>query len=630
MTGTPARRGRAGWCLLLVAALVGCDPSPSPSSSPSAATPAPGSTAGVSTAPESTAGPAGTPVGDVPLPPGAQYARGATAIPGEAEAVVTQFLTRAYFFATTDGHPEALYRESVPWLRAVIDDGAGYHPPAGSSLDASFRVVGAASNDDAMVVLGSSTTTDHARPTGFDRLPESVIWVSRDGTTFERIDPNELLPGRTAIRLTEVVATRSGFVAVGTSLPDGALPASGDIVVLRSPDGAAWDEAAHLGGEGTPFVRHLFADGDRLVIDATDQRCDSEGTSYPSGLRIGATLAWSSGDGGGTWQQVDLAAAEPVIHQPAPVGACPTNPNLGDLSAIAQRAATEGSIVGLAGGALIARSRDGTKLGVSADLATWIQVALPEAVQVGADGRRPYAQGIVFEFSGALSLLALEDRADLEGRPKSGGCQVRWWRSPDGGVTWSTGPLGRPFSTCAGATWSFDQLLDGSVVLFANAIMANTNRGEASFRTGTPGALIPWATCVPGPQADCAFATIANPTSEAPGWPGINLAGATITRAEIDGVQMPEANAYAALLSGSFSGADLRKATMSYAVLEGDFGGADLRDAYLFHAIIHADLTGANLAGAELTGVTFGDGAVCPDGKPPTSGAADAKTACRL
>lgn len=616
-----------GSCLLLVAALAGCDPSPSPS--PSGATPAPRSTAGATTAPVGTPGPVATAAGDVPLPPGAQFARGATSIPGEAEPIVTQFLTRAYFFGLRDGHPEALWRDSVPWLSAVIDDGAGYRPPAGSSLDAPFRVVGAAANDGAMVVLGGSTTTDRDRPSGFDRLPESVIWVSRDGTTFERIDPNALLPGRTAVRLTDVAATESGFVVVGTSMPEGLEGSAGDIVVLRSADAARWDEAAHLGGEGTPFVRHLFADGDRLVVDATDQRCDSVGRSYPSGLRTGVTRAWSSIDGGGTWQPVDLAAAEPVIHQPAPVGACPSNPKLGDLITVSQEVDTEGSIVGLAGGALIARSRDGTTLGVSADLASWTQVVLPEAVQVGSGGR-PFAQAIVLELTGAISLLALEERADLEGRPRSGGCQVRWWRSPDQGVTWSTGPWGRPLTTCAGATWTFDQLLDGSVVLFANAILANTNRGEASFRTGTPGKLIPWDTCVPGPKADCSFATLASPTSETLDWTGINLSGATITGAALDGVQLPEANAFAALLGGSFSDANLRKATLSYAVLEGDFGGADLRDAYLFQAIIRADLTGANLAGAELAGITFGDGAVCPDGNVPTTGASDAKVACRL
>jgi uncharacterized protein YjbI with pentapeptide repeats len=311
-------------------------------------------------------------------------------------------------------------------------------------------------------------------------------------------------------------------------------------------------------------------------------------------------------------------------------GGCPFQPKIGDIIAISQEIDTEGAIVGLAGGALIARSRAGTTLGVSADLATWSQVALPEAVPVEPNGRRPYAQAIVTDFSGGISLLALEDRADLAGRPRSGGCQVRWWRTTDGGVTWSTGPWGRPFITCAGATWSFGQLLDRSVVLFANELMANTNRGEASFRTGTPGELIAWETCVPAAEADCSFATITNPTSEAPDWPGINLSGATVTGARIDGVQMPEANAYAALLSGSFADADLHKATLSYALLEGDFSGADLRDAYLFNAVIRADLTGANLAGSELSGATFEAGAVCPDGKAPASGAIDAKAACRL
>ena len=98
------RRGRTGSCLLLVAVLAGCDASPSPSP----ATPAPGSTAGASTSPASTPGPAATTSGDVRLPPGAQYDTSSTSIPGEAEAVATQFLTRAYFFGTSDGDPEAV------------------------------------------------------------------------------------------------------------------------------------------------------------------------------------------------------------------------------------------------------------------------------------------------------------------------------------------------------------------------------------------------------------------------------------------------------------------------------------------------------------------------------------------
>ena len=164
---------------------------------------------------------------------------------------------------------------------------------------------------------------------------------------------------------------------------------------------------------------------------------------------------------------------------PSLASACPQDPTLEDLIALATEADTQGSIVGLADGALIARSGDGTTLGVSADFVTWRQVPLPDAVRVGRDAG-PYAQEIVSEFTGAISLLTLEDRVGPGTGPGSGGCQVRWWRSPDGGSTWSTGPLGRPFSTCAGATWTFGQLLDGSVVLFSIAIdrERESRRGE--------------------------------------------------------------------------------------------------------------------------------------------------------
>lgn len=549
--------------------------------------------------------------------------------------VVTQFLTRAYFFAVRDGHAEALYRESVDWSRTPMDDGTAYRPPSGATPDGPFRPVAAAANDHALVVLGASTTTDRRRPAGFNRLPESVLWVTRDGKTFKRIAARDVVDAE-AVRLTGIVVTSHGFVAVGNILPTG-FADPGGIVVLRSDDGERWSVGERLTGEGTLYARALHADADRLLIDATDQVCDVHGVTYPYGLRIGPTVAWNSADAGETWSRVDLYGANSVL---VPFGAliegCPDNPKLGDLISLSEALDTEGSIVGFAGGALFARSRDGTTIGVSTDLATWRQAKLPGALPLVEDAREPYAQAIVLDITGAiraegkLALLALEDRPDAEGRPKSGGCQVRWWRSEDAGATWATGPLGRPFTTCAGATWAYDQLLDGSVVLLSNAIMANTNRGEASFRTGTPGALIPWATCEPGPNADCSFSTIPKPASEAPDWPGINLAGATITGAAIAGVQMPKANGYAALLSGTFGAADMHEAILSYAILEGDFQGANLRDAYLFNATIRADITGASLDGAELTGLMFGDRAVCPDGKAPTAGVKDAKAACRL
>ena len=620
-----ARSWRAACCVVLAAALAGCDSSPKPSAS--APTFPPFTSHPGSAAPE-TGAPTETHAADVKLPPGAQFARPPTSIPGESEPVVTQFLTRAYFFATTDGHPEALYRDGSTWQRATIDDGDGYKPPSGASLDGPFRVVAAAAGDKAMVVLGASTTTDGDRPAGFDRLPESLIWLTRDGKAFDRIDPRRVVPDAASVRLLHVAKQGEGFVIVGNVLPkDGT---AGDIVILSSPDGATWQLAARIEGEGTLYARNLFVDGTRMVIDATDQWCDSTGLTYADGLRTGITRAWTSADGGGTWQPVDVNAAGVLEQDAALIEGCPPNLQLADLIQLAQDLDTDGAIVGFARGALVARSRDGATVGVSTDFRTWSKAVLPGSASTGADAGRPYAQAIVQEFDGTTSILTLEDREDAPGRPRSGGCQVRWWRSADSGATWSTGPWGRPFATCAGATWSFEQLLDSSVVLFANAITDNTNRGEASFRTGSAGQVIPWETCSPGPDVDCSFATITNPTSEAPDWPGINLSGATITNAAIPGVQMPKMNGYAALLSGTFGAANLLEATLGYAILEGDFRGADFTDASLFNAVIRADLTGANLAGAELSGATFEAGAICPDGNAPAAGAADAKAACRL
>lgn len=621
------RPWRPGWSLLLAAALVGCDSSPSPS----ATTQPPGPTAGPTTGTLTTADPTST-APAVELPPGAQFARGFTDVPGEAEPVITQFLTRAYFFSTVDGTPTALYRDGTPWLQAPIDDGAGYRPPAGSSLQGGyFRIVGAAAGDRAMVVLGGARSRDADRPTGFDLLPESMIWATRDAKKFERIDPRELLPGRIGIRLTGIAATPSGFVVVGTSMSADD-DRSSDVVVLRSADGLAWTEGARLAGEGTPFVRQLFVDGDRLVIDATDQACDPSSLTYPTGVGNGLTRAWTSVDGGATWQDLDLSAAEPVLAQsPALTEGCPPNPKQGDLIALAQQVDTDGRLVGLAGGALIARSEDGTSLGVSRDFASWTQVALPGAIPI-ADGRRPLAQRIVrqYPFGDAISLVSLERRADLEGRPQSGGCQVRWWSSSDGGVTWSTGPWGRPLATCAGAVWSFGQFLDRSVILLGDVIKTSSILDQVTFRTSSPGELIPWDTCAPGPEIDCSFATITHPVGEENDWPGINLDGATVVEAEMNEANFHGASMYAALLSGSFEAADFGEINAAYLVLEGSFRQADFRDAYLFNAIIRADLTGANLSGAELTGAVFEPGAICPDGKGPAIGATDPKAACRL
>src|SRR5262245_12152408 len=127
MRFTTTRRGRAALALLVVAAIAGCETSPSPSPSGPAGTPGP--TGPATAGPVATTGPAATTTADTLLPAGAQFNKGVTSIPGESEPVVAQFLTRAYLFATNDGDPEALYREGTAWNHAVIDDGAGYKPP---------------------------------------------------------------------------------------------------------------------------------------------------------------------------------------------------------------------------------------------------------------------------------------------------------------------------------------------------------------------------------------------------------------------------------------------------------------------------------------------------------------------
>lgn len=125
---------------------------------------------------------------------------------------------------------------------------------------------------------------------GADR--DAAAWFSPDGDQWKQVAaPAFAGPGDQAIE--DCVATATGFVAAGAS-------STGDLAdaaIWTSPDGLTWArvESPVLGGDDAQFMSGLAAAGPEVVAVGADGRSGE----YAAAL-------WHSGDGGATWDRVEL------------------------------------------------------------------------------------------------------------------------------------------------------------------------------------------------------------------------------------------------------------------------------------------------------------------------------------
>ncbi len=636
--------------MLLVAALLvsllACGnqpPLPTPASSPgTTAEPAPSDAPGTTPAPATPpASVAPEPTPDPILPAGVEFSGGAR-LPGLFGSVIGEIGSETVFFGIRKGNAMAARLVGGAWKVARIDDESGIAIPSGTSRyswsagakPALEMQVGATATRDGVMV---ATGVGHAQDAGRNQVLIGFIWSTTDGVTWGRFDPRDILGGRNvSVLLSDVTATADGFVAVGSVVPVRSKQAS-ELVVLRSTDGKTWSVASRLSARWSLGATAIRAAGSRLVLEGYEATCDPHGGPNDGTIMAKATRLWQSPDDGATWIAVDLAGADPALAAgepgPANASACP-DPAAG-YTAFHERFATRGSVVGLVDGRLVAVSEDGGTLAVaSEDLSTWTLAPVPGAIAApGPDGmpaKSPLASLMTSDAS-AWILRSLQHRRDAAGAQLPYGCEVRWWRSTDHGVTWVAGVAGRPVKACSGGFYSLRVRSDGSVLYFMIDAPVTPNPG-GSYLVSTGGPVSQWDRCTPGPQANCAFVTMAA-VGSAPGqpaviWPGIDLSGARLTGAALAGADLSGANLTGAVVDGDLSGAKLAGASLGYATITGKLAGADLSGITSYATVFGGDLTGAKVKGGVLTRVTFLPGTTCPDGRPSTSG--EGAAACRL
>jgi hypothetical protein len=152
--------------------------------------------------------------------------------------------------------------------------------------------------------------------------PDS-IWTSTDGRTWT-LSPSAGMPLRTGDRVSQVIRTASGFIAVGSNVPGGDQAKSGPVIFL-SATGTSWRRADVKLPAGTGHVLDLTyaaAAGQRILIAGEVSTTEPAGKSKrPVTTQSGG--AWLSSDNGLSWAAVSTPAArgaQPQIAGLAAVG----------------------------------------------------------------------------------------------------------------------------------------------------------------------------------------------------------------------------------------------------------------------------------------------------------------------
>jgi hypothetical protein len=156
-----------------------------------------------------------------------------------------------------------------------------------TSGDASAGISGLAEGPDGVVVAVGSAPNDAGDPAG-------AVWVSSDGRTWERIDPNAPVFAteasiRSNVLMLDVTWGPNGFVAVGTD--GGDRPA-----IWNSPDGRAWTriDLTEQPFDGATSLSAVSPLGSGLIAAGPDGFVDG----YPSPVTL-----WTSSDGR-SWDRV--------------------------------------------------------------------------------------------------------------------------------------------------------------------------------------------------------------------------------------------------------------------------------------------------------------------------------------
>jgi hypothetical protein len=540
----------------------------------------------------------------------------------------------------------AEFSASGPWQDVLLDDESGVVGPAGYSDNRGLHANALTAGPSGFVAVGYG---EFWTPNGSDATHVPMAWFSPDGMQWRRVNLSSIAGTASSVMLTSVVATSTGFVAIGDSSSRD-LKQNNAVVVLTSTDGLHWVLTNTL-----KLIWSLDADqvvqvGNNLLVVGGEEACVTGGFNQVAVATSTIFRAWSSSDGGSTWTQVDSTVGglfNAKLPMPTTAAGCPPTTDANYIHELFDMFGTAGSFVGVANGKAIFINGDGSRVSTSADLKSFSLGNLAGAVPAGGitNFKSPKAQAVVPDGPG-IALLSLQARRDATDHQVGAGSQVLAWTSPDG-ANWTRLPAARPVLIHNLA--AFVPSANGSVTLVDGILLAN-DQYTAKLLNSVAGPLAAWGTCQPAKGADCSFSTATSGTA------GVDLSGADFTGATISsslvGATLTNVSFQAAMVPASiFSAADLSGVDLTGSQIliapgdstlaNHDFGSLDLTgvsfDSSTVGAVAdlkgvnfsHATLSGTDFGAVDLTGATFPTTTttsanfslaktICPDGQPPS------------
>lgn len=481
-----------------------------------------------------------------------------------------------------------------------VDDIAAYALPAGyRQPNNGLTPVAIAKGATGYVMAGNANIWDSNL---FHNVAErSVLWFSPDAVTWQRVDLRDVV-GDTNMMIHDVIATDSGFAAVGEMTGAASLSQPSTGLVLTSGDGLNWTKGPDLALPWSVTLVQLVAHGNQVLLRGREYECTADSGAMNDFSLGGQDRLWGSVDGGVTFTSIELASTGIASDMPAP----PTDPSQCGSFGTASSYGWGFGLVDQAGQAFVLGSKDGTKVSSSTDLLTWKTATLPGGTPSKTVSAPAATQRIATSSPDGLFVLSLEQRRDDSGAQLDYGLQVLGWKSTDQGATFTTLPATRPLKS---AVHGLIKLSDGSIVVIAAIRDSTTGLVGPAVFVSTAGPLATWGSCTPAPAADCAFATLAASSSfttldlsgidltgvslVAKDFDGANLTGATLTGAQVSGATFKGAN----LTGASMAGLNLTDVNLAGATMQ----STDFSDASLSGAALQGDV----LHGAVLSGATF-------------------------
>jgi uncharacterized protein YjbI with pentapeptide repeats len=509
----------------------------------------------------------------------------------------------------------AIKQGSGPWQDTELAGVPGPLPTPPAGYPSSVNDFGAfymAAGSAGIVLIG----TADFQAANLKVAVVSTAWFSADGKSWQTIDLRGAIGADSSFMASDVTATATGFVIVG-SLADLATTKATTLVALTSVDGVNWKLGGTAAGTWAVDAARVTTFGSKLLLTGSEYPCQTVGNSQtiistfgPSQTYFGPSgvyRVWSSADGGQNWSPVDIATAglNPKITFPTDASGCPQSD---DYTTLATFDSNEGSpeLIGAVGDKVFIQGADGGKVAVSTDLTHWTASSLPGALPAAggnASISRLPIRKIVADGKD-LVLLSFEPARNADNQITGFGSQVLAWRSADAGASWTQiTPVARPIVVASEA--SLAQLTDGTVALSSEEGPTSAGSSFPNGRTSTwssvAGVWQSWGSCQPAPKADCSFAKVSGIAAGAD-LNGIDLLGAQVTASDLSRANLSGANLRAAAITAPMTGANLSGVDASGAALTGDLTGADLTNANVTRvttgpSIFLAKHTGADLAG---------------------------------